>query len=87
MATNASSIYSRALQRAAELLGGRDKLAKYLDLDPSDVQKWISGAVRPPQAIFLRVVDFIIDETSPAPGDDAGEAPSQSDCARPERSY
>jgi hypothetical protein len=86
MANNASSIYSRALQRAAELLGGRDKLAKYLDADSADVQKWISGAVRPPQGIFLRVVDFIIDETSPAQGDDgAGEAPSQSDCAPAQR--
>lgn len=87
MATSATSIYSRALQRAAELLGGRDRLAKYLEADPSDVQKWISGEARPPQAIFLRVVDFIIDETSPAQGEDgAGEAPSRNDCAPAERS-
>ena len=86
MANSGSSIYSRALQRASELLGGRDKLAAYLDVAPADVQKWISGAARPPQAVFLRVVDFIIDESSPAPGD-AGEAPARNDCARPERSY
>ncbi len=75
----ASGIYSRALQRAAELLGGRDKLAAYLGVGTAEVQKWIAGT-RPPQAVFLRVVDFIIDETSPPPSE-AGEPPPRNDCS------
>ena len=75
----ASGIYSRALQRAAELLGGRDKLAAYLGVPTAEVQKWIAGA-RPPQAVFLRVVDFIIDETTP-PGSDPADPPARNDCA------
>lgn len=83
----ASSIYSRALQRASELMGGRDELAKFLDVPATEVQKWISGGARPPQAIFLRVVDYIIDETSPAESDDSAEAPSRNDCSPAERPY
>ena len=82
-----SSIYSRALQRAAELIGGRDKLAAYLGVPLADLQKWISGATRPPQPAFLRAVDFIIDETSPPESDSAGDSPSRNDCAPAERSY
>jgi hypothetical protein len=80
----ASGIYSRALHRAAELLGGRDKLAAYLGVPASEVQSWLSGT-RPPQAVFLRVVDFIIDETKP-PGNEAADPPARNDCASAERS-
>jgi len=83
----ASSIYSRALQRASELMGGRDELAKFLGVPATDVQKWISGGARPPQSIFLRVVDYIIDETSPPENGDGGEAPARNDCAPAERPY
>jgi hypothetical protein len=78
----ASGIYSRALQRAAELLGGPDKLAAYLGVSTAEAQKWIAGT-RPPQAVFLRVVDFIIDETSP-PQSDAADPPARNDCASPD---
>ena len=83
----ASSIYSRALQRASELMGGRDELAKFLDVPAADLHKWISGGARPPQSVFLRVVDYIIDETSPPENGDSADAPSRNDCAPAERSY
>ena len=81
-----SSVYSRAVQRAAEFLGGAEKLASYLGVPAADVQQWLAGT-RPPQAVFLRVVDFIIDETSPAQDGEPGEAPPGNDCAPAERSY
>ena len=77
-----TSVHSRVLQRAAEMLGGRDKLAKYLGVPLADVTRWIGGAVKPPRLHFLRAVEFIIDETSPPEGGDSnGDTPPANDCA------
>ena len=62
----AATVYSRALLRAAELLGGRDKLARALRVPVADLEKWIAGETKPPREVFLRVVDLILDETGPA---------------------
>ena len=81
-----ASVYSRAVLRAAELLGGRDKLGKVLRVPKDELDKWISGAAKPPREVFLRVVDIILDETGVAgdPGD-TPEAPPR-DAAGPSRS-
>ena len=74
----ASSVYSRTLQQAAELIGGRAKLCRYLRVPMAELQRWIDDKAAPPIGIFLRAVDFIIDST-PAPGggtDSSGETPS-----------
>ena len=63
-----ASVYSRALLRAAELVGGRDKLARVLRVPLSELDKWIAGEAKPPREVFLRVVDLILDETGPANG-------------------
>jgi len=67
----AASVYSRALQKAAELLGGRDRLSKVLQVPRADIDKWIAEEAKPPREIFLRIVDLILEETGPAgePGD------------------
>ena len=67
-----ATVYSRALLRAAELLGGREKLARVLRVPVSEIHKWIGGEAKPPREVFLRVVDLILDETGPA--SDAGDA-------------
>lgn len=61
-----ASVYSRALLRAAELLDGRDKLAKALRVPKAELDKWISDEIKPPRELFLRVVDIILDETAGA---------------------
>jgi hypothetical protein len=76
-----TSVHSRVLQRAAEMLGGRDKLAKYLGVSLADVTRWIAGAAKPPRPHFLRAVEFIIDETSPPESGEGAESPSANDCA------
>ena len=65
------TVYSRALLRATELVGGRDKLASVLTVPREHIDKWISGDANPPREVFLRVVDLILDETAPANGSDA----------------
>jgi len=82
------SVYSRALSRAAELLGGRDKLAKVLQVSTADLDKWIADRAKPPREIFLRIVDLILDETAHASGgEDAAEPPPSRDAAGSSRHY
>lgn len=80
----AASIYSRATQKAADLLGGRERLAKVLLVAPGDVDDWIADRARPPREVFLRVVDIVIDEGGAPPGasETADPAPPR-DCADP----
>ena len=78
----AASVYSRTLQKAAELIGGRAKLCRHLHVPADELQKWIDDKAVPPTAIFLRAVDLIIEETpSPAGDSDPGAPPEPRDCS------
>ena len=79
------SVYSRALTRAAQLLGGRDKLAKVLQVSTTELDKWIADRAKPPREVFLRIVDLILDETRQAGDGDAAEPPPSRDAAGPSR--
>jgi hypothetical protein len=63
----ASSVYSRTLQKAADLLGGRKKLARVLRVPAKDLETWIADEAKPPLNVFLRVVDLILDEAGSVP--------------------
>jgi hypothetical protein len=79
----ATSVYSRALQKAIELAGGRAGLCRRLRIKPSELEKWLADKAAPPLEVFLKTVDFLIEET-PVPGDDAGaddDTPAPRDCA------
>jgi len=52
-------VYSRALERAAEILGGTDALRAYLDVSTVELSAWISGEAKPPDRVFLRVADLL----------------------------
>lgn len=80
----AASVYSRALLKAAELLGGRDQLARILQVPGAEIDRWIADEAKPPREMFLRVVDIILDETAAGGGDDAGPPPGR-DAAGPNR--
>jgi len=77
----ASSVYSRALQKAAELIGGQPKLCRYLRVPAAELQKWIDDKAVPPIGIFLRVVDLVIEETPPPAGSGPGEPPASRECS------
>lgn len=66
----AASVQIRALQKAVELAGGRRALAEHLAVKAGDIEKWLNGKLELPRDVFLRVVEFIIDELTPE-GDDA----------------
>jgi hypothetical protein len=81
-----ASVYSRALLRAAELLGGRDKLARALRVPKSEIDHWTAGDSKPPRDVFLRVVDMILDETA-GEGGDTPESPPPRDAAGSSQRY
>lgn len=78
----ATSVYSRTLQKAAELAGGHKKLARYLRVPLGELEKWIAGQGAPPLATFLKAVDLVLDETaSPPAGAEPTDPPTPRDCA------
>jgi DNA-binding transcriptional regulator YdaS (Cro superfamily) len=53
------TVYSRALLRAAEILGGNDALAAHLGVTPMQLSLWMNSHEVPPQHIFLKAVDVL----------------------------
>lgn len=76
-----SSVYSRTLQKAAELAGGRAKLCRLLRVPASELQKWIDDRAVPPRGIFLQAVDFVLHELPPVAGSEPADPPAPRDCA------
>jgi len=86
MARVASTVYSRTLRKAAELIGGRAKLCRHLRVPMSDLEQWIDDKAVPPMAIFLRAVDVVVEDTA-VPGESGpGEPPAPRDCSAAEDS-
>lgn len=84
----AASVYSRTFQKAAELIGGQQKLCRFLRVPAADMQKWIEDKAVPPIGIFLRAVDYIIAETPapPASSDHPEDSSAPRDCSAGEPS-
>jgi hypothetical protein len=73
----AASVQIRALRKAVELAGGRRALAERLAVKAGDIEKWLGGKLALPRDVFLRVVEFIVDELTPeGDGADTGEPPA-----------
>jgi len=54
-------IHTRALRRAAQILGGDERLRAHLGASETDFSSWTSQKELP-RNIFLRLVDIITDE-------------------------
>jgi hypothetical protein len=68
------------VRRAAELVGGRETLARTLQVPLGELEKWLSGERKPPREVFLRVVDIIIDDGA-ARGEPGAEPPAPRESA------
>lgn len=60
-----SSVHSRAVLKAVQLLGGRQALADRLDIGIPDIDAWIAGERRPAMAVLLQIVELILDLSEP----------------------
>ena len=56
-----AGVHRRALQRALELAGGAEPLARQLGVAPSAVRFWLNASSPLPGDIFLKVVDLVLD--------------------------
>ena len=81
-----SSVYSRTLQKAAQLAGGSAKLCRVLKVPAADLQKWIDDRAAPPRAIFLQAVDYVLNELPPVAGSEPAEPAAPRDCSAGEGS-
>jgi hypothetical protein len=55
------ALYTRVLEQTATTLGGQDALAVLLNVAPSTVQKWMTGAAPIPLGAFLACVDHLLE--------------------------
>ena len=55
------AVVSRALLKAAELIGGLTALQVYLEVDRAQLFGWIVGKGTPPEDTFVRVVEILIE--------------------------
>jgi hypothetical protein len=56
------SVHMRTLRRAAEVIGGFEALAAYLDVRPLHLHAWMNGTHETPTDVFLKVVDLLMHE-------------------------
>lgn len=68
---------ARLLKRAQAIHGGRERLAETLGVHPHDLALWTAGKAFPPQAIFDKVLEIILDAHDAA----QSAAPSAGECA------
>jgi hypothetical protein len=55
-----ATVYSRTLQRACEIVGGPQALAKHLKVEQRDLARWIGAQALPPMDVFLVAVDVVL---------------------------
>lgn len=55
----AESFHLRALRIAARQLGGTRQLGSYLGVPTVDLYRWLSGEQPTPQAVIVRVIEFL----------------------------
>lgn len=53
---------ARILQQCEVVVGGREKLARYLEAHPQNVALWQTGKSGPPREVFDKAIDIILAE-------------------------
>ncbi|HUQ75496.1 MAG TPA: hypothetical protein VM183_12290 [Burkholderiales bacterium] len=56
----ASTIHSRVLRSAAEVLGGIAALCRHLQVPEAVLNQWLLGLVIPSTHVFLKAVDVLV---------------------------
>ena len=53
---------ARILHQCEYLRGGREGLARFLDVAPADLDEWLAARGGPPRAVFERAMELILAE-------------------------
>jgi hypothetical protein len=62
LATVSIHVYRRTVERAVEVLGDEQRLARYLHVPLRELHAWRTGGELPPLAMFLSCVELILDD-------------------------
>jgi translation initiation factor IF-2 len=57
-----TSVHAIAIRRAAQVMGSVEALRRHLQVSMTDLKRWMVGEARPPDAVFLKVVDLLSDQ-------------------------
>jgi len=68
-----NKVYSEAVLRACQLLGGPDEVARRIGVSRLLVIAMLKDAVVPPAPIFLKLVDIVMAAAADSPADTHGE--------------
>lgn len=68
-AWNKSGVHARTMLAAAETLGGLSELAEFLKVSRAEVLRWVAGAERLPQVVFLQAVDLVLENNEKLRGE------------------
>jgi hypothetical protein len=63
-----SDTKTRILQRALEIIGSREDLARRLKARPIQLATWLGGLSPVPDDVFLKAVDIVLHEVPDADG-------------------
>jgi hypothetical protein len=60
-------IHCEILRRAAEVVGGEDKLAQHLDVGSNQMHEWIQGKATARAGVYLIALDMLSRSSSARP--------------------
>lgn len=55
-----ASVQARALHRACVIVGGAAPLARNLEVDTADIERWLVGDEAVPERVFLQAVEIVL---------------------------
>jgi len=67
------SVQARALHRAAAVVGGLHPLAGHLKVSDEFIREWMFDVGSPPNGVFLRVIELLLDQPLEAEARLAGD--------------
>ncbi|HEX6690456.1 MAG TPA: hypothetical protein VF110_04840 [Burkholderiales bacterium] len=62
------SVQAKALHRASAAIGGLAALAAYLKVPDGHIREWMFDVGSPPNGVFLRVIELILDQPAARDG-------------------
>jgi hypothetical protein len=65
MARMGKALYIQSVEDAASIAGGYDRLAAELGVTRDEVERWCSGTSLPACAVFLRIIELVLDPAPP----------------------
>jgi hypothetical protein len=74
------ALYIQSVEDAASMAGGYDDLAAELGVSTDEVENWAAGTVIPDCAVFLRIIEILVNPSRGEIQQHAGAASGGASC-------